>query len=174
MWQATMNETGTSPSRLRVGIDLVSVREVARSLERFGERYVRRVFTVREAAYCRAAAGRAAAARFAVRFAAKEAALKALDPEMRWADWRAIEVRRHASGWCDIVLHGEAAALARRQGIETLALSMSHDGGRAAAVVVAQARGPQRGSRVGAEARGPQRGSRVGVENAQPAGDREP
>src|SRR6266852_4583657 len=82
-WQATMNETGTSPSRLRVGIDLVSVREVARSLERFGERYVRRVFTVREAAYCRAAAGRAAAARFAVRFAAKEAALKALDPEMR-------------------------------------------------------------------------------------------
>jgi holo-[acyl-carrier protein] synthase len=132
----------TDPSRLRVGVDLVSVREVARSLERFGERYVRRVFTAHEAAYCRAAAGRAAAARFAARFAAKEATLKALHPETPWADWRAIEVRRHPSGWCELVLHGEAAALARRQGIETLALSMSHDGGRAAAVVVAQARGP--------------------------------
>jgi holo-[acyl-carrier protein] synthase len=153
--------SATRPSRLRVGVDLVSVRDVARSLERFGERYVRRVFTAHEAAYCRAATGRAAAARFAVRFAAKEAALKALQPGKPWAGWRAIEVRRHASGWCEIVLHGEAAALARRQGIETLALSMSHDGGRAAAVVVAQALRLQRGSR-------------VGVENARPAGHPEP
>jgi holo-[acyl-carrier protein] synthase len=138
--EASMSrEVGTSPSGLRVGVDLVSVREVARSLERFGDRYVRRIFTTCEAAYCRAAAGRAAATRFAVRFAAKEATLKALHPETPWADWRAIEVRRHASGRCEIVLHGEAAALARRQGVETLALSMSHDGSRAAAVVVVQA-----------------------------------
>jgi holo-[acyl-carrier protein] synthase len=133
------SEMETGRSRLRVGVDLVSVREVARSLERFGERYVRRIFTPREAAYCRAAAGRGAAARLAVRFAAKEATLKALHPGTPWADWRSIEVQLHASGWCEIVLHGEAAALARRQGIETLALSMSHDGGRAAAVVVAHA-----------------------------------
>jgi holo-[acyl-carrier protein] synthase len=133
----------TRPTRLRVGVDLVSVRDVARSLERFGERYARRVFTAREAAYCRAASGRAAAARFAVRFAAKEAALKALRPETPWADWRAIEVWRHPSGSCEIVLHGEAAELASRQGIETLALSMSHDGGRAAAVVVAEAAHPE-------------------------------
>jgi holo-[acyl-carrier protein] synthase len=132
-------ETGTGPSRLRVGIDLVRVKDVARSLERFGDRYVRRVFTVREAAYCRAAAGHAAARRFAVRFAAKEATLKALHPERPLADWRTIEVRRHASGWCELVLHGEAAALARQRGIESLALSMSHDGGRAAAFVVAHA-----------------------------------
>jgi holo-[acyl-carrier protein] synthase len=130
-------EKGIGPSRLRVGVDLVSVDDVARSLERFGDRYVRRVFTAREAAYCRAGVGRAAAARFAARFAAKEAALKALHPETSWADWRAIEVRRRASGSCELVLHGEAAALARRQGIETLALSMTHDGGRAAAFVVA-------------------------------------
>jgi len=131
-------EEGSNLSGLRVGVDLVSVREVARSLERFGDRYVRRIFTTREAAYCRAAAGRAVATRFAVRFAAKEATLKALHPETPWADWRAIEVRRHASGRCEIVLHGEAAALARRQGVETVALSMSHDGSRAAAVVVVQ------------------------------------
>ena len=80
---------------------------------------------------------RRAAERFAARFAAKEATFKALRPDVPSIDWRSIEVRRHASGWCDVVLHGEAAALAARQGIETLALSMSHDAGCATAVVVA-------------------------------------
>jgi holo-[acyl-carrier protein] synthase len=131
--------TGTRPGSLRVGVDIISVREVSRSLERFGDRYVRRVFTTDEADYCRAANGSAAAARFAVRFAAKEATLKALRPEAMSFDWRSIEVRRHASGRCEIVLHGEAAAVAACQGIETLALSMSHDRTHAAAVVVAQA-----------------------------------
>src|SRR6187399_1819731 len=70
--------------RLRVGIDVVSVAEVAAALERFGDRYVKRVFTAREAAYCRA--GAATAARLAVRFAAKEAAVKALEPERPWTD----------------------------------------------------------------------------------------
>src|SRR6185295_4317260 len=92
-------------SLLQLGVDIVSVSEVSRSLERFGERYVRRVFTAREAAYCRAGAGQVATARFAVRFAAKEATLKALRPEAPSGDWRSIEVRRHdPSGWCDVVL----------------------------------------------------------------------
>jgi holo-[acyl-carrier protein] synthase len=132
------------PGRIHVGVDVISVGEVSRSLERFGERYVRRVFTTREAAYCRAAVGRAAAERFAVRFAAKEAILKALRPQGSFLDWRSIEVCRHPSGWCEVVLHGKAAALAGRRGIETLALSMSHDAGCATAVVVAQT-----GARVG-------------------------
>jgi holo-[acyl-carrier protein] synthase len=128
------------PARIHLGVDVISVREVSRSLERFGERYIRRVFTAREAAYCCAASGPAAAARFAARFAAKEATLKALRPEDPSADWRTIEVRRHdPSGWCDVVLHGELAALAVDQGIETLALSMSHHDDYAIAVVVAQA-----------------------------------
>jgi len=126
--------------RIHLGVDVISVGEVSRTLERFGDRYVRRVFTAREAAYCRAGAGQAAAARFAVRFAAKEATLKALRPEDPSADWRSIEVRRHdPSGWCDVVLHGEMAALAARQGVEALALSMSHHEDHAIAVVVAQA-----------------------------------
>jgi holo-[acyl-carrier protein] synthase len=123
---------------IRVGIDVVSVRDVARSIERFGDRYVRRIFTPKEAEYCQAATGKAAAARFAVRFAAKEAALKALHPESPSGDWRSIEVRRHASGWCDVVLHGETAAVAMRQGIGAMSLSMSHHAGHATAVVVAQ------------------------------------
>jgi holo-[acyl-carrier protein] synthase len=127
-----------SATAIRVGVDVISVNDISQSLERFGERYVRRVFTPLEAEYCRAGVGRAAAERFAVRFAAKEATLKALRPETPWGDWRSIEVLRHASGWCEVVLHGEAAALAAHQGMETLALSMSHHADHAAAVVVAQ------------------------------------
>jgi len=77
---------------------------------------------------------------FLVALASKEATLKALRPEDPSADWRSIEVRRHEpSGWCDVVLHEEMAALALDQGIETLALSMSHHEDYAIAVVVAQA-----------------------------------
>ncbi len=122
---------------LAVGIDVISVAEVAVALARFGDRYVRRAFTAREATYCRAAAGAAAAARFAARFAAKEATVKALQPHRRWADWTAIEVRRCRSGRCVLVLHRQAASLATRRGIEHLELSMSHDGDQAVAIVAA-------------------------------------
>jgi holo-[acyl-carrier protein] synthase len=118
-------------------VDLVSVADVAAALDRFGDRYVRRIFTEQEAAYCRAAKGAAAAARFAARFAAKEAAVKVLQPDGPWADWRAIEVRRHKTGRCTLALHREAASLAGRRGIGHLSLSMSHDGDRAAAFVAA-------------------------------------
>lgn len=125
--------------RLRptVGLDLISVTEVASSLDRFGERYVRRVYTDEETAYCRSASGAASAARFAVRFAAKEAAVKALEPDHEWTRWRDIEVRRHKSGRCTLVLHGHAATLARRRGIRSFALSMTHDRDHAAAIVLA-------------------------------------
>jgi holo-[acyl-carrier protein] synthase len=122
---------------LSVGIDVVFVAEVAAALHRFGDRYVRRAFTAHEAAYCRAAAEPVSAARFAARFAAKEAALKALQPGGRWVDWRAIEVRRQEAGDCALVLHGGAASLARRRGIDHLVLSMSHEGDLAAAIVIA-------------------------------------
>jgi holo-[acyl-carrier protein] synthase len=124
--------------RVRVGIDLTTVDEVAVSLARFGDRYAARVFTDREEAYCKAAGGRGMASRFAARFAAKEAAVKVLRPETPWTDWRSIEVRRHASGWCELVLHGEAASLAERQGLTSLALSMTHAEDYVVAVVVGQ------------------------------------
>ena len=123
--------------RLSVGVDVVSVAEVSDALNRFGDRYVRRAFTTDEAAYCRAAPGPATAERFAVRFAAKEAAVKALQPRRRWTDWSAIEVQRYKSGRCELILRREAASLAGRRGIERLELSMSHDGDHAVAVVVA-------------------------------------
>ena len=129
-----------------VGVDLVEVKEVLGSIERFGDRYVRRLFTDDEIAYCRAhsaqshgdASGAAwEAMRFAARFAAKEATIKVLRTDER-PDFRTIEVRRSRVGWCDVVLHGAAKELADAAGIDELSLSMSHEPGFATAVVVAR------------------------------------
>ena len=118
-------------SALRVGIDLVRVSRVNESLAAFGDRFLRRLFTDDEIAYATAAPGQMGE-RLAARFAAKEAAKKAL----RGGDgigWRQIEVRREASGACDLVLHGEAARVA---GPCSTAVSLSHEGDFATAVVV--------------------------------------
>jgi holo-[acyl-carrier protein] synthase len=121
-----------------VGIDLVRVGDVRSSIERFGDRYVARLFTEDEIAYCRAAP-ELAAERFAARFAAKEAVIKALRVEER-PDLRAIEVRRAPAGWCDVTLHGEAKELSEAAGIIAWSVSMSHHGEYATAVVVAERR----------------------------------
>ncbi|HUJ59714.1 MAG TPA: holo-ACP synthase [Kofleriaceae bacterium] len=118
---------------LRVGIDLVQISRIAGSLDTFGERFLRRVFTDREIAYAHAAPAHAAA-RLAARFAAKEAAKKAL--ALDGVSWRDLEVMREASGACTLALHGAARAAA---GEATLALSMSHEGDFATAVVIASA-----------------------------------
>jgi holo-[acyl-carrier protein] synthase len=129
-----------APARLRCGIDLARIDESARSLERFGLRYVERIFTAREAADCLAVPGQAAA-RLAARFAAKEAAIKVLRPA-HWLDWRSIEVIRRAPGFTELALSGEAAELAEAAGLEDFAVSLSHEGHYATAVVVASARKP--------------------------------
>jgi holo-[acyl-carrier protein] synthase len=123
---------------LLVGVDLVRISDVADSLRQFGSRFVSRLFTSDEERYCRAVP-HMELVRFATRLAAKEATFKALRPGDDALPWRAVEVRRAAEGWCDIALHGRAAALARRRGIGSLALSMSHEGDYAMAVVVAGA-----------------------------------
>ena len=119
-----------------VGVDLVEVNEVLASIERFGDRYVRRLFTDDEIAYCRARP-EVEGMRFAARFAAKEATIKVFRAEER-PDFRTIEVRRSKGGWCDLVLHGAAKDMADAAGIDGLSLSMSHEPGHAMAVVVAR------------------------------------
>ncbi|MFT3790704.1 MAG: holo-ACP synthase [Rudaea sp.] len=121
----------TAAPRIRVGIDLVRTSRIAESIERFGERFLHRVYTEGEIAYAYSAPGNADE-RLAVRFAAKEAAKKALD--LDGVGWRDIEVQRSASGACHLVLYGAARAAA---GASQLALSMSHDGDQATAVVIA-------------------------------------
>ena len=123
-------------SSLLIGVDLVRVTDVARSIDRFGDRYTRRLFTVQEIGYCNAEP-RLAGERFAARFAAKEATTKVLRIESDALLWKSIEVRRSPEGWCDIVLHDEVAALARKNGISGFAVSMSHEQEYAIATVVA-------------------------------------
>jgi holo-[acyl-carrier protein] synthase len=121
---------------IRVGVDLVSVSRVAESLSRFGERFAARLFTDGERAYA-AQAPALTAERLAARFAAKEAVVKALGLSETGASWRDIEVHRTDGGQCELRLHGPLAPLAASS---ELALSLSHEGDLAAAVVVVQRR----------------------------------
>ena len=130
------------PTDVRVGMDVVTVEEVASSVARFGDRYVRRVYTPHEIECCRrpddpsAAPAPYALESLAARFAAKEAVIKLLRPVEMQPDWRSIELHRMAGGWCEIRLSGRAAELAVEAGIDGLAVSVSHEADIAAAVVV--------------------------------------
>ena len=121
---------------LRVGADVVSVHQVEESVARFGSRYLERVYTPHE---LESSTGRSPvrAASLAARFAAKEATIKVLRPVGHQPDWRSVEVRRDSGGWCTMALSGHAAALADEAGIAELAVSLTHEGDVAAAVVVA-------------------------------------
>jgi len=127
---------GQVTSLRSIGMDLVQISRIADSLARFGVRFERKLFTQGELGYAQAAPAQAAE-RLAARFAAKEAAIKALGLSESGVSWRDLEVRRHPGGECDLVLHGRAAEIARRNGITRLLLSLSHDGEYAGAVVAA-------------------------------------
>ena len=120
-----------------VGIDLVQISQMAQSIERFGHRFIERLFTDDEIRYCGQEA-HASAARYAARFAAKEATMKVLRPDDRPLWFRSIEVRRAPAGHCDLVLHDAAQEMARQAGIVSLAVSMSHEADYATAVVIAE------------------------------------
>jgi holo-[acyl-carrier protein] synthase len=123
---------------MRVGIDLVSVDSVRESVRTHAERYLERVYTARELDDCRTPAGAVDAERLAARFAAKEAALKVLRPGDVGLSLRSIEVRRAPEGWVELELSGPAATLAAEAGLSSFALSVTHEGGYASAVVVAE------------------------------------
>jgi holo-[acyl-carrier protein] synthase len=117
------------------GIDLVEVPRIAHSLERFGERFVRRVFTELEIRYCESKQNRAE--RYAARFAAKEAGLKALGTGLRMGiNWRELEVRRNPGHRPILFLCGRAAAVAAQLGAQRISLSLSHTEQHAIAQVI--------------------------------------
>jgi len=124
---------------IRVGVDVVAVHQVAASVENLGARYLERIYTEHERISC-AGSPSVQAAGLAARFAAKEATIKVLRPAGHQPDWRSMEVRRHSEGWCTIALTGHAAALADQAGIGDIAVSLTHEGDVAAAVVVALCR----------------------------------
>jgi holo-[acyl-carrier protein] synthase len=124
---------------IRVGIDLVAASTVAESLQAHGDRYLSRIYRETEIADCRRN-GELDPERLAARFAAKEAAIKVLEPGDEPVPWLDIEVRRRPTGAVELLIHGRAATLAADAGITGFALSLSHEQGIAAAVVVADAR----------------------------------
>lgn len=118
-----------------VGVDLTSTAAVRQAIDDFGETYLYRVFTPGELEECRADAD--PVPRLAARFAAKEAAFKALGIDDVRPAWTSIEVRREPAGWCRLAVSGKAAGIARERGIADLLVSLTHEDELAAAVVIA-------------------------------------
>jgi holo-[acyl-carrier protein] synthase len=117
------------------GIDIAEVPRIAHSIERFGARFLQRVFTEGEIRYCDSKANRAE--RYAARFAAKEAAMKALGTG--WSHgvrWRDCEVARLPGGRPTMKFHGRAAEFAGKLGVKNIALSLTHTKEQAMAQVI--------------------------------------
>ncbi|MBS1798359.1 MAG: holo-ACP synthase [Acidobacteria bacterium] len=123
---------------LGVGTDLIEITRIEESIAQFGERFLARVFTPGEIAYCRMKTKKSAES-FAARFAAKEAGAKALGTGIsRGVSWKELEVRREPGERPTLHLSGRAAERARAMGIRRLALSLSHSRDVALAVVIAE------------------------------------
>jgi len=117
------------------GVDLIEVARIAQSIERYGERFLRRIYTEDEIAYC--SRRRSSAESFAARFAAKEAGAKALGTGIsRGVTWNEFQVERQPGGRPVLALRGRAAVLARELGVKTISLSLTHTGSLAMATVM--------------------------------------
>lgn len=122
-------------SILGVGVDIVETQRIEHSLERFGERFLHRVFTAGEIAYCQSM--KYPVRHFAARFAAKEAVSKAFGTGIGKAmGWRDIDVHRYPSGQPFVVLEAGAKVLADEQGVTMVWISLSHTDHHAVATIV--------------------------------------
>ena len=124
-------------SVVAIGMDLAEIARFEAASERRGERFLARLFTDGERAYCEARKSRIAS--YAGRFAVKEAVMKVLGTGWgRGVRWRDIEVARKPGAAPELVLHGVASAIAKRRGIAKIHVTITHDAGIAAAVAVAE------------------------------------
>lgn len=122
-------------SVIGIGLDIIEVSRIRDLLKRHGERFKARTFTTGEIAYCDRCAD--PAMHYAARFAAKEAAAKALGTGFaEGVSWSDIEVSRAENGAPSLVLHRGADALARSKGVAQLLISLTHVKDTAAAQVV--------------------------------------
>jgi len=120
-----------------LGTDLIEIARIERSYARYGEAFLRRVFTPGEVAYCMAKKNFAES--LAARFAAKEAGAKALGTGIsRGVNWREFEVRRAPGQRPELHLSGRALQIADRLGVSRVSLTLSHSRLLSIAVVVAE------------------------------------
>jgi holo-[acyl-carrier protein] synthase len=117
------------------GIDIAEVDRIANSIARFGRRFLERVFTADEIRYCESKANKAE--RYAGRFAAKEAGMKAIGTGWnRGVRWQDIEVQRSPGSRPTIVFHNKAAEFFQKLGAARAHLSITHTKDSAMALVV--------------------------------------
>ena len=118
-----------------LGVDIAEVGRVKAAIERHGETFLRRLYTPAEREYCERFKNKYE--RFAGRFAAKEAAMKALGTGwsrgVRWVD---VEVVRQRGGRPTVALHGEAGKIASELGVKNISLSITHTAEQAFAQVI--------------------------------------
>ncbi|MHB1042843.1 MAG: holo-ACP synthase [Eubacteriales bacterium] len=130
---------GDAGGVLGVGADIVEIGRIRALLERYGEKFARRVFTEAERNYCESR--RDGASCYAARFAAKEAVLKAMGTGLAGCCWTDVEVVRNAAGRPAAALHGGASILAGQRQVGRVLISLSHDRAHAMAFAVALGRG---------------------------------
>jgi holo-[acyl-carrier protein] synthase len=119
-------------SEITSGIDVIEIDRIEAAIDRWGSRFLQRIYTDGEQAYCHGKARR-----FAGRFAAKEAASKALGVGVRHIRWREIEILPDARGKPCLTLHGRAREVATRLGLTGFEVSITHSRTDAIAVVIA-------------------------------------
>lgn len=116
-----------------VGVDIIETERVAKSIQQFGDRFLKRIYTERELAYCQ---GRVSS--LAARWAAKEAVGKALGTGIGDVSWQEIEIINTDRQCPQVQLHGAAAKLAAGLGVTKFAISLSHTKDYAVAFVVGE------------------------------------
>ena len=118
-----------------IGTDLAEVRRIRYSIARYGDRFLNRIYTERERAYAESKAN--SAERFAARFAAKEAGMKAIGTGWNFGvRWQDFEVINEPTGRPKLVLHGVAEQIARKLGGERISISLTHTSEMAFAIVI--------------------------------------
>jgi holo-[acyl-carrier protein] synthase len=118
-----------------IGTDIIEVTRVHEAMQKYGDRFARRIFTDTEIAYC--SAKKTAALHYAGRFAAKEAAFKAL--EHGWGGslgWKEVEITNEVSGAPRLSFHGKALELANEKKVRNVFVTISHIQDYASAVVI--------------------------------------
>jgi len=118
-----------------IGIDLAEVDRIRGAIERHGQRFIDRIYTEKEIAYVERKANKYE--RYAARFAAKEAGMKAVGTGWkRGVRWRDFEVTNLPSGRPTLQLYGEAAKFAENLGVRNIALSITHTAAEGMAIVI--------------------------------------
>jgi holo-[acyl-carrier protein] synthase len=116
-----------------VGVDIIEIARIERAIARWGERFLRRVYTEREIELCQSRA-----ASLAARFAAKEAVMKALGTGIKGAGWQEVETLPNPRGQPVVYLHGRSQSRAEEIGLKGLAISLSHTREYAIASVIGE------------------------------------